>query len=75
MAEQKPKESLPKWGKKWVAQIGQVELIIKGIGNLLTSIQNIIFSLKKLWLGLGGPSILLYIDEKVDWQTLSAVIN
>ena len=75
MAEQKPKESLPSWGKVWVAHIGQVELIIKSLGGLLTSIQKIIFSLKKLWLSIGGSSIILFLGEKVDWQVLSTVIN
>ncbi|ALO33910.1 hypothetical protein CMT41_03590 [Colwellia sp. MT41] len=46
MAEQKPKESLPSRGKKWVAHIGQIELIIKSLGSLLTSIQKVIFPSK-----------------------------
>ena len=75
MTQRKQDYSTPSWGKSCAVQIKQAELIIKGVGSLLTSIQKIIFSLKKLWLGLGGPSALLYIGEKVDWQAISAVIS
>ncbi|WP_284244852.1 hypothetical protein [Thalassotalea insulae] len=75
MTQRKQDYSTPSWGKSCAVQIKQAELIVKGIGSLLTSIQEIIFSLKKLWLGLGGPTVFYYLGEKVDWQALSAVIN
>jgi len=65
----------PVWGKVAADHIKQFELIIESLGSLLNPGRKVIFSLKKLWLGIGGSSILLFIGEKVDWQTLSHVIN
>lgn len=75
MAEEKPKESLPKWGEIFVAHIEQIELIIESLGRLFISIQKLFFALKKLWFTLGGSSIFLFLSEKFDWQVLSTVIN
>jgi hypothetical protein len=75
MTQRKQDYSAPNWGKSFAAQIKQVELVIKGIGNVLLSIQEVIFSVKKLWLSLGGLPFLLDIVETVDWQTLSALIK
>ena len=71
MARKTIKKSDPNWGKKIAKQILQIKICIEAVGELFKSIQQLIFSLKKLWLSLAGFSSLAYIPEALNWIKLS----
>lgn len=65
----------PNWGKAFAAHIRQLKFVIESVGELLVSTQKVIFSIKKVWLSVGGSSMLLFIAEKSDWQVITNLIN
>lgn len=53
--------SNPRWGKQFAKHLREAKVLVDEFGQLLASIQKIIFSLKKLWFSLCG---LLVIENR-----------
>jgi hypothetical protein len=71
MARKTNKKTDPNWGNKLEKHILQLQICFEAFGSLLTSIQKMLFSLKKLWFSIAGLSSFTYIPEALNWITLS----